>query len=190
VADNMVSQEDFDAISKTFAQVMLGQGHLKIDTAGLDEKGTAEYRAKMFEDLGSIMQTKSGRAMVSQLVAGPNEHDTVLKPRFKNGDPSHGLDTENGEAEEKDTANAVLKGRGSDTDVTVNPGAFVSNPNAADKWLPMRSDVLLYHEMVHALDQTRGTLRLDDIVGGQDGGHHECEHAAVGLGEFEKSWTG
>jgi hypothetical protein len=188
VADNMVSQEEFDAISKTYAQVMLGQGHLKMDASGLEGDAAAAYQAKMLEDIAAIMQTKSGRAMVSELVAGPNDHDTVLKPRFKDGDPAKGLDTQNGEADGKDLHGSVLKGKGSDSEIQMNPGNDVVVPEAKDKWLPMRSDVLLYHEMVHALDQTKGTLDLTTVVGGQDHGVEEAEHVAVGIGDHADRW--
>ena len=188
VADNMVSKEEFDAISRTYAQILLGQGHLKMDTTGLEGDAAAAHQQKMLEDIAAIMQTKSGRALVSGLVAGPNDHDTVLKPRFKNGDPAQGLDTQNGEADEKDLGGAVLKGKGSDTEITMNPGNDVVVPGAIDRWLPMRSDVLLYHEMVHAMDQTSGTLNLTTVVGGHDHDVEQAEHVAVGAGEHADRW--
>jgi hypothetical protein len=188
VADNLVTPEEFEAISRTYAQIMLGQGHLKLDATGLEGEAGAEHQQKMLADLASILQTKSGRALVSGLVAGPNGHDTVLKPRFKNGDPAQGLDTENGEADEEDLGGAVLKGKGSDTEITMNPGRDVAVPGATDTWLPMRSDVLLYHELVHAMDQTSGTLNLTTVVGGHDHGVEQAEHAAVGVGEHAERW--
>jgi hypothetical protein len=107
------------------------------------------------------------------------------------------IDTTNGYADPEDHADMSRRAdgsRGAGTDVTIryNPGVNVlENAGLSDPWLPFRSDVLLAHEMRHAMHETQGTMdssmvdaTTGDGVADDAGRHRRWEHQAVGIGLY------
>lgn len=201
-----ISTKDYEKLKENFGKIMAGQGYLQIDTSALkDPEKAAEYKKKMFDDLARIAQTPSGRDLINTMVTQDQVKDedarkmTTLKP---NVGPDGKL-LGNGEAEAVDG-----KGNAHDSVISFNPGEGMKPEDAMnddwkrkfgnrlpdDKWMPIRSDVLLYHELVHAKHQTFGDDREAKIMPGDigpgqkgymdaDGTVHESEFQAVGLGE-------
>jgi hypothetical protein len=70
-----------------------------------------------------------------------------------------------------------LKGEGQDAHVGYSPGMSVPGSAAP-------SDVVLFHELRHAADMTRGNMDTREVGGtGPDAEFKQVEHQAVGLGE-------
>lgn len=165
---NQVTQEEYDKIVKNYSDIRLGRTDIDFNTDGLSEEDAAKYKSGAMNDLASIMQTSHGRDLIDKLAHNEKDHKTTLSPLFKknaagNYDASLGLDNTNGFASSEDASKANLKAdgtanEGTNSRVRYNPGQSISPDGAIDAWLPFRSDVLLYHELVHSLDQTSGTL--------------------------------
>ncbi len=107
------------------------------------------------------------------------------------------LDTTNGYADPHDASVMSRNAdgtRGAGTDVTIryNPGVNVlEGAGFSDPWLPFRSDVLLAHEMRHAMHETQGTMdssmvdaTTGDGVADDAGRFRRWEHQAVGIGLY------
>lgn len=188
---NQVTQEEYDKIVKNYSDIRLGRTDINFNTDGLSEEDAAKYKSGAMNDLASIMQTTHGRDLIDKLAHNEKGHQTTLSPLFKqnaskNYDPSLGLDNTNGFASAEDASKASLKADGTANDgtnsrVRYNPGQSITPEGAIDKWLPFRSDVLLYHELVHSMDQTGGTL-----ANGTDSatGEKLREQRAAGLGVY------
>jgi hypothetical protein len=187
---NQVSQAEYDQVVRTYSDIRLGRADLKIDGGAHDDPDA--YRANVMDDIGDIMQTVSGRSLIGQLAnnvatdhtGAPQLDDTgreirrrtVVHPRFLMTpdnkdvirDPSTGaqiLDTTNasqsGEKEEGLGAPypSGRRGLGTDPSISYNPNYDIT-PSGGGRF---RSDVGLYHEMVHALHDTRGTTDISMV---------------------------
>lgn len=203
-AENTVTPEQFQQIARQYSDIRRGRTDIQFNTAGLNDEDAAAYRRDTMHDLASIMQTSGGRDLIGQLAQNDKGHQTTLSPLFRtnaagNYDPTLGRDNTNGFASPVgDGANAYrsadgTSGAGVNSRVRYNPGMGGIAPADADlsqdHWLPWRSDVLLYHELVHSLDQTRGTM--DPTRAGNDGDGvpydqrvKRSEHRAAGLGIY------
>lgn len=188
---NQVTQAEYDQIVHTYSDIRLGRSDINFNTDGLSEEDAAAFRAGSMNDLASIMQTEHGRELVNKLAYNEKDHNTTLSPLFKkNGsgayDASLGLDNTNGFASAEDGSKVHVgadgtANEGTNSRVRYNPGQTISPEGAVDAWLPWRSDVLLYHELVHSLDQTSGTM-----ANGKDSatGERLSEQRASGLGIY------
>jgi hypothetical protein len=78
-AGNVVSQEEFQRIARTYSDIRLGRGDLTIDTSSIHSDSAAssygmtedQYRERAMNDIASLMQTRSGRSEVMQLSNNP-----------------------------------------------------------------------------------------------------------------------
>jgi hypothetical protein len=195
---NMVTAEEYDQLARTYSDVRLGRSDLKIDAS--TSKDPDQYRADMMDDIGDIMQTESGRAMVAQLASNTHgvdadgnaiHHTTTLHPLLDGaGDANAGGAIEIGDAQQGVGSPYAdgTRGDGDDlVDIYANPNLDVVSAGAT-----FRSDVALYHEMVHALHDTTGTTDFSavDAGDGVDPGvtadiaaHvNRQEHLGAGLG--------
>ena len=198
---NQVTETEFqDRIARTYSDIRLGRADLKID--GSSSKDPEQFQEDMMDDVGDIMQTKSGRAMVNELAYNTNGVDergrpihrtTTLTPnldRFGNPDTSNAF--ENGDSS-PGNGSPFPNGRpgvGSDATVRIMPNV----PSISG----MRSDVVLFHELAHAYHDTKGTTDMskveasDGIPGDASFRHRDgsrlarYEHQAVGLGIHSK----
>ncbi len=209
-AENQVSPEEFQEIARTYSNIRMGRSDIDFNTEGLSDEEAAEFRQGTMDDLASIMQTEGGRTLVNRLADNENDHTTTLSPLFQTNaagdyDPSLGRDNTNGYAApvgngaDAYRVDADTAGAGVDSRVRYNPGVDIAPADAdltQDQWLPWRSDVLLYHELVHSMDQTYGTMDPTqagaDADGGvdtesgspYDAGVDRSEHRASGLGIY------
>ena len=202
-AQNTVTPEQYQQIARQYSDIRLNRTDIHFNTDGLNAADAAGYRRDTMHDLASIMQTTGGRDLVGSLAHNSNHHQTTLSPLFKtdasgNYDPTLGRDNTNGFAAPDGTGNAFRNADGShsggiDSRVRYNPGQGTIAPADADltkdKWLPWRSDTLLYHELVHSMDQTHGTMNRDRAGHDGDGVPYDdgvklSEHRAAGLGMY------
>ncbi len=158
----------------------------------MSDDDASAFRSETMGDIGNLLQTESGRSLVNGLAYQPDDHTTTLNLRT---DASGARDNSNatGGAAPGSTPGSWAGGTGTNAAVTYVPGdegGIVASGGATDAWLPMRSDVTLFHEMVHAHHAAYGTLD-QTVLGGADAhaddvGQNGMEYQAVGLG----GWAG
>ena len=204
-AENTVTPEQFQQIARQYSDIRMGRTDIQLNTDGLSEGDATAYRRDTMHDLASIMQTNGGRQLIQGLSHNDKHHTTTISPLFRTNadgdyDASLGRDNTNGYAAPDGDGDLAYRnadgtsGAGVNSRVRINPGQGPIAPADADltqdRWLPWRSDVLLYHELVHSLDQTRGTM--DPNQAGDDGdgvaydtGVDRSEHRAAGLGIYK-----
>ncbi len=189
-AENMVTEEQFEAIVRQYHEIGAGRTDLRIDTSGLPAKEAAAYRELAMDDLASILQTAGGRELIEALAYQEDDHTTTIQ-RSRDGEAVatvDGADDTNLRFRRPDGS----AGAGVDTRVHYDAGVETrpERISLADEWFPIRSDVTLYHELVHARDNAYGTM-VDGTVQAGDGAdgwdvNHvpRLEHRAAGLGLF------
>jgi hypothetical protein len=173
-APNEITAAEFHKLAATYSDIQAGRGDLTIDPS--KSKDPDQYRADMMNDIADIMQTKSGRELIEDLSNAQvkDEHGklvhrhTTLQPGLDlagNVDPTR--------AQENATDNKFGKGHrnldgsagvGIDTTIDINPNMDVVALDENNKVTSrMRSDVVLYHEMVHAYTDTHGITANGDV---------------------------
>ncbi|MCA9675743.1 MAG: hypothetical protein H6709_21250 [Kofleriaceae bacterium] len=177
---NMVTADEYDHVVRTYSNIRLGRTDLKID--GSTAKDPAQYQADMMDDIGDIMQTSSGRTLIDRLSdntngvdasGNPIHHSTTLRPRLDaSGNPDNSNAGESGNSSPGIGAPFAdgTHGVGGDTSIAMNPNMDVSAGGGT--W---RSDVALYHEMVHAMHDTAGTTDVSTVAA-DDGVTRELNH--------------
>ena len=164
---NEVTQKQLRGLRNLFNDIRDGDGSLKVDMHG-------KSRNAAMTDIARILQTKGGRQLINGL--DHSDHTTTLKL----GDRARTNGTHRSD------------GIGGNATVHYDPGQPVLHPNATDPAAKnSRSDVVLFHELVHARHDTNGTdargvLHPEDVVDSNDVGYPKDEYQAVGLGAFAK----
>jgi hypothetical protein len=201
---NQVSEAEYEHIAHTYSDVRLGRGDLTIDPSALtDPKAQDAYRQGALNDIASMMQTTNGRAEIEQLHDNaPQSYDpfgiipkhmhTTLTPLLQAG--TQNVNPTNGYADPVNQPAMTTQadgtaGAGTDVNIRYNPGVNVMPaPGLSDNYLPFRSDVLLAHEMNHAVHETAGTMDGSSVQAADgvrdDAGFKRWEHQAVGLGLY------
>jgi hypothetical protein len=173
-AENQVTEEEFDAIVDLYDAVRQERTRLQhTDRA-------ADYLETIMADVARILQTEGGRALIGTLA----RHDqwTILHVGFVRNadgeeDPALGLDVTNAMADYIDRVGYV----------TYAPGEWVHIPGVdeeLDPWAVWRSDVALYHELVHVLDYFEG---IGDPRFATEAGveFSAMEYQAIGIGPWQ-----
>lgn len=221
-SQNQVSEEQFREIARNYSDIRLDRTDIHMDTSALSTPAAqAQYRTDLMSNFADQMQTESGRELIDTLAhntrtdAGGTErhHTTTFAPRLNAaGNP------DNSNAGEQplnpDGTNASLTdarlgrdgsgnaGAGLDARINFNPGAgnVVIRPGVEE----YRSDVAMYHEMMHAYTDTQGISDLGTVQVGDapasgpahtaaqqagvdsDAGNNvaRAEHQAAGLGLY------
>lgn len=185
---NTVSQEEYQRIAHTYSDVRMGRGDLTLNTAGLSPEAAAKFRAGAMDDIGTMMQTATGRAEINALSHNPLR-DGTGKPRLDAaGHETHhkttlsdgSADPTNAGAMWANAADSANPLKGTDSNITYIPGHSINST---------RSDVILAHEMRHSMDETQGNIDMAkvgaaDSVVADRGKYAEFEHQAVGLGRY------
>lgn len=209
---NAITERELDQMIKLFEDIQDGRGDLTIDTSELGEKDANATRDAYMENIARIMQTKEGRQLLGeasnnvQMVDGKpvHRHTTLRGYHFDaNGNGSHGdaadfkEDLTFGNAEtiaadaleeryHPDGNGDLVRGKGSDSTVLMTP----QSPWWGGKKGELRSDTVLFHELVHARHMARGDNDASQVKGSDGvpedavcpGGLVRLEHQAVGIG--------
>lgn len=192
---NQVSQAEYERIARTFSDIRTGRGDLTIDSSQFNnDADAARYRQGTMNNIADMMMTTAGREQIygmSNNVLRDDEgnsrrglfgvempfnlgteihRQTTISPLFSNpGDATQRdwahLRTDNGYADPEHSdrmqRNADgTRGTGTDVNIRMNPMDI----------LGLRSDVVLAHEMQHAMHETQGTMArgvYDTATGGQ-----------------------
>lgn len=186
-AGNQVNREDFAQIARTYSDIRLGRSDIELHTTGMTPSEAERFRTDTMGDIGNLLQTDSGRELVGSLAHQPRGHTTTIQRRHASPD---GADTDNAEGGAPDEApeGSYADGHGTDAFVAYVPGdqGGIIQPEASDAWLPMRSDVTLFHELVHAHHAAYGTLDQSIVENAPDldADTYGLEYQAVGLGDW------
>lgn len=176
-APNAVTQAEYERICRMYSDIRLGRGDLTIDPSALGTDAERDaYRQGAMGDIASMLQTESGRAIITQLHNNAPQNDadgnpihrhTTMVPLLASDgtlDRTNGYAAPDGPGSMRSVnADGTLGAAGTGTDVHIryNPGVNIGDAypglQGNNPWLgQMRSDVLLAHEMNHAIMQTSG----------------------------------
>jgi hypothetical protein len=186
---NQVTRDEFHQAAHDFSDVRLGRGNLRLapDPHATVAEADAFTNGAMV-DVAAMLQTSSGRQEVSALSHNDRGHTTTIEPNLdkKTRAPLHEAVTP-----PADSLNAVQNHdgtprSGSDAHIHYNPGVEAKHS---------RSDVVLSHEMRHALDETHGNMD-NTLVDKTDGVPQDLivtkehppvmryDHQALGIGKY------
>ncbi len=189
VAGNTVSPEEFRRIAHTYSDIRMGRSDIALNTAGMSDEDAARFRGETMGDIGNLLQTESGRDLINGLAYQPDDHTTTINLRT---DAAGNRDNSN--AEGGATAAAApgswADGVGTNAEVNYVPGpdGGIVQPGRPDNWLPMRSDVTLFHELTHAHHAAYGTMDQTTLdatnAHADDVNQMGLEYQAVGLGDY------
>lgn len=188
-AGNQVTQAEFEQIARNYSDIRMGRTNFNFNPTGTPEE-QAQYRRDMMGQMGRIMQTRSGRELLDGLAHNKGGHQVNL------GRWSDPTDPENASANPVNEANASRRGVGTSVDVSINPERdnYHIGRNT-DAWNATRGDVVLFHELTHALHQVRGTEDQSGKVTRREDRRdanqniERWEHQAVGLGRHRRDRT-
>lgn len=160
-----VSEEEFEAIVALHSDIALGRTTLTVE-------GDDEHRAAVMEDLAKLMQTPSGRELLDELAHDPRHAHRIVQQEGapKTGHTFPGFDEKLPEDRQR-LHDAQHNKEGSDSWVRYQPGQTHRSEKDGD----IPSDVVLFHELVHAWHGSRG----DNWPG---------SHEGIDNDEFQAVW--
>lgn len=192
-AGNVVTPEQFQQIARTYSNIRLDRTDLKIDSSTIsDPKEAAAFEKNTMGDIGNILQTKTGRDLIKNLTDQMSDHQTTIQ---LNTDAAGNADTSNAEGgARRGAAGSDHDYVGVDANVKYVPGddGGIQQPNYSQPWLPLRSDITLFHELVHAQHAVDGDVAQDTLKAGTgvkpiDVDELRMEYQAVGLGAYDEN---
>jgi hypothetical protein len=171
---NTLTESEYRETAGTFSDIRRDKTDIGF-MAG-NESDTADFRAESMNDIATIQQTPEGRAVVSQLANNKDDHKTVLSPAV---DPNAPRTNAFG-----GTEGGWKDGTGQNAVIQYEPG-HAYDGKTQDEWAQgTRSDVLLYHEMVHAKHFTRGESVPGKVGDGGVAPVHSDDHG-VNIEEYD-----
>ena len=186
-AGNQLTKAEYDKVVKLYADIEAGKTDIKFNAS--DSRDPA-FKAGVMRDFGTLMQTPAGRELLQKMADNPNGNTLTVRV---NRDAAGNPDTSNAYADASDPSrrNEWGNGRGVPTTISYVPGKDVVVPGGTSSWLPLRNDVVLFHELTHAMHISRGTMD-DSIVSTREGAApidvqsriRNSEYQAVGLGKY------
>jgi NleD-like pathogen effector protein (putative zinc metallopeptidase) len=177
---NQLSPEEMKRITKLYADIKNGRSDLKVaGPDGNDPQKSEEARAKGLKDIARILQTESGRGLVTALANN------------KDGRGQHHTTTLHSESDVNDRTSTETDAKGN-VDVYVPNGQILKVPGTGEKvdWANLaRSDVVTYHELCHAFhkthgDEATGYIRSEAVDPNDTKGVSKAEYQAAGLGDW------
>lgn len=190
-APNQLTAAEFEKMSTMYSDVRMGASHVNIDTEGMDKKEAERFKLGAMNDIASILQTPAGRTLLENLAYRDDDHTTTLgMSRDAEGQAAPGKAFADSLDPEQRKHRSDFEGTA--TKVGYVPGATLAGPaDATDEWKESSSDVVLFHELTHAMHMANGTLATGLVQPGAGVGVKDLaaevpnyEHQAVGLGEF------
>lgn len=169
--NNNVTQEQFRDIARQYSDIRMGRSDLQINTAGMDDDEAEQFRNRTMNDIGDILQTDIGRELIGDLDEGALDDDgetrriTRIEPTADPSDATGGGDWDHAHRHKQGYVN------------------YAPGENALPDTINARSDVTLFHELVHAHHSTNNTWDHDTVNENGGGDINESEFQAAGLGE-------
>lgn len=188
---NQVTQSEFARIATLYSDVRMGDTNLQFDTAGMSEQDANAFRSGAMGDIGTLLTTASGRDLIDQLAYQQVDgHDNTTTLRRSATPGQAGTNSGPG----GNFANGA-NGVGTNTAVSYQPGvdfdmATQLSPNyQTSGYRNITSDIVLFHELVHANHMRQGLADMSTITNREathrnDRGVLAEEYATVGLGGY------
>jgi hypothetical protein len=187
---NQVTRDEFHQAAHDFSDVRLGRGDLKLASdPRAAPADTDAFTNGAMVDIAAMLQTSTGRQEVAALSHNEDGHTTTIGPDLdaKTRVPLHDAVTLAEHPRDAFMKSDGSPNAGSDAHIHYNPGFEVKQS---------RSDVVLSHEMNHALHETMGSLdptpvdKSDGVPGDlvADQAHPDkvrrYDHQALGIGKY------
>ncbi len=205
----MVSQEQFDHMLKTYADIRSGDSNIKVSTLGMSDKEAEEFRNGTLDTMTTMMQTEAGRELLGTLgnQTMRDEHDKreiIISNGLRSYETKNdGLGNETQHtignravARNQDAAHIEGMGTGSAVFLTNEDRELKTMDGTGSVHMP--KDAVMFHEMTHALHNLEGTRDKgyagegahpdDDRMENQMQSGLGEEYATLGLGEYEGGW--
>lgn len=205
---HQVTSAELDRIATLYSDIRTGSSNVRLGTDGMSEADATSFRAGAMNDIATMLTTEQGRALLDDLAyqqvdgrdvtttigqaASPGEAGAFIQPT---ANPEHAVDGTG-------TASGVNYVPGHTVDMAVD----LANPNyETSPWRHMTSDIVLFHELVHANRSRLGITEATwDPAAGQfdrpaiensearsryDRGAAIEEYATVGLAGYGDDYT-
>ena len=178
---NQVTASEYDQIVNTYSDIRTGHSNVRFDNSQLSGDAATNFQGNVMSDLASMMQTPSGREMINGMAYGKNADGSAHAMTIRGITNPGGAQAIPGV--EANTSN----GTGTNTTIEYAPGQSIVNPGKTGVYGSVRSDMTLYHEMVHAHHMRNGdedtrTLTAATATDRRDRGLRAWEYQAMGLG--------
>lgn len=194
-AHNTVDAQQFEELAQLYSDIRRGKTDLRFDTSGMDADTAATFKGGAMTDLAAMLQTESGRELVQKLAHNERGHTTTLT----GAEAPHKAKCTRNQSEDPDEERLLAQhdsdGTGNDAIVRYVPGqGFTQKGPEKDpvKYeLEQRSDIVLYHELTHALHRTEGTTARGQVSG--SGGPHAATSTCddeIDIEEYDTSGLG
>jgi hypothetical protein len=193
---NQVTREEYEALCNNYSDIRTGSSQIKIDAGERQGEEADSFKGLVLDDIESLLQTPTGRELIEQLATARDAGDSPLATTIK-GAASPLQARAYATARTQSAIDWSENGIGTDMSVEYAPGRDVVRPGATDAWAPIRSDVALLHELVHALHGTHGYIQQGGVTPEEAGPGDVAppgaepvpleEYATVGLGRFANS---
>jgi len=202
---NQLTAAEFEEVANLYSDIRQGNTNINFDSTGSGQTAD-DFRDASMGDMASILTTGQGRQLMSQLayqeVDGNDISTTIAYSATPEG--AQAIIGPGG------TLGDAVNGTGTNTGVQYQPGVDFDLGDVApaygpDGYAEMTSDVVLFHELVHANNARLGLLdgEIDPNTGAftrpsiedseaairRDRGVPREEYSAVGIGEFGGDYT-
>jgi NleD-like pathogen effector protein (putative zinc metallopeptidase) len=202
---NTVSEDEYRKVAATYSDIRQDKADLKINPDFFFPEQRADAKNKAMDDIGTMMQTAEGRAVVERLA-----NNTAAGDVGPDGQPLHhtttlmlaNYDEDNPHADGKErrrNPDGSYTTKGTNSELDYSAGHTLNTPKPTEeKWAHQeRSDVTLFHEMVHAVHQTDGSYDADVMADSEkiksDAGKIDLrrdEYKSVGLNGMSNTTDG
>jgi len=179
---NQVTEAEYSQIVNTYSDIRTGNSNVRFDNSQLTGDAATNFQSNTMNDMASMMQTPSGRELLSGMAYGRNADGSAHTMTIR------GISNPGGaQAIPAVNANTSNPRAGTNTTIEYAPGQSILNPGAPGQYGSVRSDMTLYHEMVHAYHMRTGTedqavLNARTATDRKDIGTNAWEYQAMGLG--------
>lgn len=188
---NMVSQAEYEKLCNQYSDIRTGNSQIKVDAGERKGEEADMFKAFLMGDIESMLQTEVGRSLINELSTQKDAGDKPLTTTIM-GAASPTQAKAHTTERKQNAIDWSENGVGADMTVEYAPGKDVNKPGSTSPWFPMRSDVVLFHELTHALHGTRGEFEKGEVPQSELAPDDEKgvpleEYATVGLGRFAGS---
>lgn len=195
---NQVTRSEMERIATMYSDIRRGTTNVQFDSAGMTPDEYEAFQRAAMGDIATILTTEQGRDLMDQLAYGQvdGRDETVTLGRAANP-AAAGMDMAPGE-----NAADIFNGTGVSTVINYAAGqdfdmATLDRNYESAPYRNTTSDLVLYHELLHALHYRMGSVQGDMVNGSPDFvtvGRDEAtirndrgvnleEYETVGLGE-------
>lgn len=178
---NQVTESEYSQIVNTYSDIRTGNSNFRFDNSGLTGDAATNFQQNALNDLATMMQTPSGRGLITETAYGRHadgsDHTFTIR----------GINNPGGARAVPGSQTHASDGVGTNSTVEYTPGQPIVDASAPDHYGNIRSDMVLYHEMVHARHHRLGsrddaTLDNTTAAHANDVGTRGWEYQAMGLG--------